>query len=295
MVLRPGSRKIQLMNPTQFQRSFETIALAIHWLVRHQEEQPSLSDLANELQLSEAHTQKTFQRFTGVSPKQFLKFLTRQHALQRLKDGQTVLETAWSSGLTGPGRLHDLLISTDALTPGEARRQGNGVNMNWGTGPSPFGPALVAWTARGISFLAFIQDKPAPEIYEQLCHQWPDARFIEQEIQAKQQLEHIFGQSIHEPIKIWLRGSPFQLKVWEALLSIPPGTHLSYANVAGVIGNRGAARATGSAIGRNPVAWLIPCHRVITGLGQWGGYRWGLDTKQAMVATEAAWKQAYPV
>ena len=208
--------------------------------------------------------------------------------MERLRQGRTVLDAALESGLSGPGRLHDLLITTEAMTPGEARRKGSGVEMIYGFGFTPFGEALLAWNERGISFLAFCHEKGRQHGWQHLNQQWPDAKLNENQALATNMLSGIFTEKEHNKLKIWLRGSPFQLRIWEALLKIPPGTHCTYGQVASLTGDTGANRAAGTAIGRNPVSWLIPCHRVINSLGTLGGYRWGLDTKRAIIAYEAA-------
>ncbi len=266
---------------------YDMVADALHYLVTHQDEQPGLAELSLHLGLSEGHVQRTFQAYAGLSPKQFLKVLTRERAMQRLRAGANVLDAALDSGLSGPGRLHDLLIDTDALTPGEARRKGAGVHMRYGTGATPFGPALVAWTERGISFLGFAREPGENRVFEELCDQWPDAEFEHAPEEARAQLRRIFDGTDAQPLKIWLRGSPFQLQVWRALLAIPVGQHVSYGMIAKSLGKDSASRAVGTAVGRNPVSWLIPCHRVITSTGNLGGYRWGLDTKLAMIGLEA--------
>lgn len=266
---------------------YDLVADALHYLVDQQAAQPSLGELAQHLGHSEAHVQRTFQAYAGVSPKQFLRMLTREKALERLRDGASVLDAAWDSGLSGPGRLHDLLITTDAMTPGEARRRGAGVLLHQGIGPTPFGPALVAWSGRGITFLGFTRDRGEAETREELHQQWPDATLHEDPEGAARQLDRIFDETQGTPLPLWLRGSPFQLKIWEALLKIPPGRHVSYQWIARAVGKERASRAVGTAVGRNPVSWLIPCHRVITSAGTLGGYRWGLATKRAMIGVEA--------
>ncbi|MCW8926236.1 MAG: bifunctional helix-turn-helix domain-containing protein/methylated-DNA--[protein]-cysteine S-methyltransferase [Xanthomonadales bacterium] len=264
----------------------------MHWLCRHQQEQPGLEELSAHIGLSPHYLQRLFQQWVGVSPKQFLKYLTKNQALERLRQGQTVFDAALDSGLSGPGRLHDLLITTEAMTPGEARRKGSGVEMMYGFGFTPFGEALLAWNERGISFLAFCHEKGRQHSWQQLSQQWPDAILNEDQAQAEETLSGIFTEKEHDKLKIWLRGSPFQLRIWEALLRIPPGTHCTYGQVATLTGNAGASRAAGTAIGRNPISWLIPCHRVINSIGTPGGYRWGMDTKQAIIAYEIATKAA---
>jgi AraC family transcriptional regulator of adaptative response/methylated-DNA-[protein]-cysteine methyltransferase len=275
------------MDSTHNSHQFELVARALSWLVEHQQDQPGLDRLARELRLSESHLQRTFQKYAGVTPKQFLRHLTRREALARLSRGENVLEAALGSGLSGPGRLHDLLIRTEALTPGEARRRGAGVPMRYGHGSTPFGPALIAWTHRGVTFLGFTGADDRPCLQE-LRSQWPDATLEEDPTGARRWLERIFDPSGTGPTPVWLRGSPFQLKIWEALTAIPPGTHWSYGQLARRVGCPGGSRAVGGAVGRNPVAWLIPCHRVITALGAAGGYRWGLSTKLAMIGCETA-------
>ena len=270
------------------QHHYQLIADALHWMCQNQQDQPSLEELAEHVDLSPYYLQRLFQEWAGVSPKQFLKYLTKSQALNRLKQGGSVLDSALSVGLSGPGRLHDLLITTQAMTPGEAKRKGLGVELKYGYGVTPFGQALLAWTDRGICFLGFCHEQGKQHIREQLIQQWPDARLTEDNLSAGKQLIKIFSEEKQERLKIWLRGSPFQLLVWEALLNLPTGTHCTYGQLASFSGHAGASRATGSAIGRNPVSWLIPCHRVINSLGTMGGYRWGVNTKQAMIGYEAA-------
>jgi len=274
----------------QHNRQYKLVSETIQWVAEHQSAQPDLQCLASEMGVSPHHLQRTFQVWAGVSPKQFLKSLTRIAALERLKKGSSVLDASLESGLSGPGRLHDLLISTDALTPGEIRKQGESVQLNYGFGETLFGKALVAWTSRGVNFLGFCEEKGAESALATLQDQWANARFRENSAVAQRWLDHIFSGSSDKPIPLWLRGSPFQLKVWEALLEIPEGTHSTYGRLAARIGHPGAARAVGTAIGSNPVAWIIPCHRVIRQLGEIGDYRWGGFTKRAMIGYEAASK-----
>ncbi len=270
------------------QRHYQIIAKALHWLCQNQQKQPGLEELAHHVGLSPHYLQRLFQEWAGVSPKQFLKYLTKAQAMERLRQGQTVLDSALSSGLSGPGRLHDLLITTQAMTPGEAKRKGFDVEMGCGYGITPFGEALLGWTDKGICFLGFCHEESKQHVWKQFKQQWPDASLSEDNLRASKKLAEIFNEKEQKKLKVWLRGSPFQLQVWEALLSLPAGTHCTYGQLASFSGHAGASRATGSAIGRNPVSWLIPCHRVINSLGTVGGYRWGINTKQAMIAYEAA-------
>ncbi len=267
---------------------YQLIADSLHWLCQNQQNQPGLGDLAQHIGFSPHYLQRIFQDWVGVSPKQFLKYLTKAQALERLREGQSILDAAIDTGLSGPGRLHDLLITTQAITPGEAKRKGFGVEMTYGFGLTPFGEALIAWTDRGICFLGFCQEEGRQHARNEFSQQWPDAALLENNRLANTKLAKIFNEKEPQNLKIWLRGSPFQLRIWEALLKIPAGTHCTYGYLAKVSGNASASRATGSAIGRNPVSWLIPCHRVINSLGTLGGYRWGSNTKQAIIGYEAA-------
>jgi len=270
------------------QHHFQLIADSIHWLCQNQQNQPSLEELAEHVGLSPHYMQRLFQEWAGVSPKQFLKYLTKTQAMERLRQGQTVLDAAVSSGLSGPGRLHDLIVTTEAMTPGEAKNRGLGLKVSFGYGKTPFGEALLGWTDKGICFLGFAHDEGRDRLWSHFRQQLPDAILSEETSQAEFKLTEIFTGSERKELRIWLRGSPFQLRIWEALLSLPTGVHCTYGQLATLTGNAGASRATGTAIGRNPVSWLIPCHRVINSLGTLGGYRWGVNTKQAMIGYEAA-------
>ncbi len=269
-------------------RQFKTISHILYWLVENRHQQPTLKQMSDHFGISESHLQKTFQEYAGVSPKQFLKHLSKEEAISRLKKGQTVLDTAIDIGLSGPGRLHDLLVTSEALTPGQVRLHGRGIHLNYGFGQTPFGEALIAWTNRGISFLGFCHKKGRKQCLDELEKQWPTVSLCENPEEADHFLRRIFDNPTNSPIKVWLRGSPFQLKVWEALLQIPPSVHCTYGQIAHQVGKPQASRAIGTAIGRNPVSWLIPCHRVITSMGTLGGYRWGIETKQVMIGLESS-------
>jgi AraC family transcriptional regulator, regulatory protein of adaptative response / methylated-DNA-[protein]-cysteine methyltransferase len=269
-------------------RNFEMVSRVLQLMVSQRDERWSLAQLAGHFGVSEYHLQRTFSRMAGVSPKKFQQFLDKQQAVEHLKKGLTVMDTTFEMGLSGPGRLHDLIVATEAMTPGEARSMGRGVFIEYGAGITPFGPAVVAWTHRGLSFLGFANDQSAEQVSEQMKSQWRGADWSEHNVAAQRRLDGIFTLRHGESIKVWLKGTPFQLKVWEALLRIPPATRVSYGQLARVLGRPNASRAVGTAIGRNPVSWLIPCHRVITSLGTPGGYRWGVATKQVMNSWEDA-------
>ena len=274
------------MNTIKSTQHYYTVANALRFLADNQNSQPSLTELAREVGMSPFHLQRVFQQWAGVSPKQFLGQLTRSAALSRLQQGDTVLDAAYESGLSGPGRLHDLIINTESVTPGEVRTQGAGVRFQYGYGETPFGRALLGWCDRGITFLAFTTVTGDDEALAEFEQQWCAANLSQDDSAAVAQLENIFAPSGHKNLKLWLRGSPFQLKVWQALLRIPENSCVSYGQLADHIGRHGASRAVGSAVGANPVAWLIPCHRVIRAVGGLGGYRWGLETKQAILGRE---------
>jgi AraC family transcriptional regulator of adaptative response/methylated-DNA-[protein]-cysteine methyltransferase len=266
---------------------FEIVHASLKWLVANRAQQPDLEALAGKTGYSTGYIQRVFLDWAGLSPKQFLQALTREAALERLNKGASNLETSMAVGLSGTGRLHDLLISTDALTPGEVKRKAEGVEMFYGYGPSPFGTALIAWNRRGISFLGFCHETGPDQALSELINQWPNALLVESPARAGEFITEIFDGSRNKPIKLWLRGSRFQLKVWQALLAIPKGSHATYSQIAAGIGHAKASRAVGSAIGSNPVAWIIPCHRVIRKIGELGGYRWGATLKGSLIGKES--------
>ena len=282
------SRVAHYNSPMDQADTFQRISEALDWLAAHRDQQPGLSQIADATGMSRFHLQRTFQRWAGVSPKKFLQALTREAAITRLRRGESVLDAALGSGLSGPGRLHDLLVTTDALTPGEARRGGAGVTLRHGFGDCLFGRALIAWNERGISFLGFCNEVEPHAARAELQHRWPEARYVGDPSGARNWLDRIFATAPDTPLPLWLRGSPFQLQVWEALLAIPEDTSVSYGQIARALGKPGAARAVGNAVGDNPVAWVIPCHRVIRQMGELGGYHWGLATKSAMIGYEHA-------
>lgn len=271
--------------------AYATVARAIRFVAAHHREQPSLAEVASHVGLSEFHLQRVFSAWAGISPKRFMQFLTKEHARAALRRSRDVLDTALDCGLSGPGRLHDLLIACDAVSPGEARRQGAGLEIRHGFGRTPFGTALVAVTARGICHLRFADDGAAAAIAE-LRTTWGAAHLEEDPALAQQTLDAVFGNFIGASwtgsLSLYLRGTNFQIKVWEALLGLPAGEVTTYGALARRIGCPGAARAVGTAVGANPLAVLIPCHRVIRESGALGGYRWGVERKQALLAREAA-------
>ena len=269
---------------------YPTIEKALRYLLEHRQQQPPLAQLARHCDLSEFHLQRVFSEWAGVSPKRFLQCLNRDYARSCLIQGQTLLDTTHSTGLSSSARLHDLFVTLEAVTPGEVRCGGENIAFSYGTHPSPFGECFIALTDRGIHQLAFIENKEAALCLKDLQLQWPAARFHQNPALTLASIEKIFnpGSNSHSPFKLWLKGSPFQFKVWEALLAIPEGRLACYSSIANDIEQPRAARAVGSAVAKNPIAYLIPCHRVIKNIGVLGNYRWGEARKQAMVGRELA-------
>jgi AraC family transcriptional regulator of adaptative response/methylated-DNA-[protein]-cysteine methyltransferase len=254
------------------------------WLGEHWQEQPSLEAVARVAGLGPHHFQRVFTQHVGVSPKKYLQFLTLGHAKRSLDDSASVLDAAFDAGLSGPGRLHDLFVSHEGLTPGEWKAQGAGLDLRCGWHDSPFGECLIVVAPRGVCGLAFRDGTRAATLAD-LARNFAGAALVEDPTTTAAYAARAFaGGDIH----LVLRGTPFQLKVWEALLRIPPGATVSYAGLAGRLGRPGAARAVAGAVAFNPVSWLIPCHRVLRGDGSITGYRWSPARKRVLLAWEAA-------
>lgn len=267
---------------------YERIAAAIRFLTDNRDNQPSLAEVAAHVHLSKFHFQRLFREWAGVTPKQFVRYLTHEYAREALRNGKTTLETAHSAGLSGTGRLHDLFIELQGCTPGEWKQRGRNVVIRYSTLDSPFGPALAAETERGLCYLSFLSEGDEPGAL--LQSEFPHASINAGDAPQTTALKALFNnwKSAPATIHLDLKGTPFQLSVWRALLSIPPAGLRSYGQVASAIGAPSAARAVGTAIGKNPIAYLIPCHRVLRESGRLGGYRWGTDRKLAINAFEAA-------
>ncbi|SMY06211.1 bifunctional helix-turn-helix domain-containing protein/methylated-DNA--[protein]-cysteine S-methyltransferase [Flavimaricola marinus] len=253
----------------------------------------SLDGLAQAMNMSPAHFQRLFSQWVGVSPKRYQQYLTLDHARSLLQERFTTLATADAVGLSGSGRLHDLFVRWEAMSPGEFARQGEGLRIGWGWFASPFGPALVMGTEKGICGIGFESDTGRDHAMADLTGRWPKAQFREDPEMLRSWVESAFG-SAKEAAEtpIYLIGAPFQIKVWEALLAIPSGHVTTYSEIAGAIGNPKAVRAVGTAVGRNPVSWVIPCHRALRKSGGLGGYHWGIPVKRAMLAYESAVAEA---
>lgn len=250
----------------------------------------SLDALATRLSMSPSHFQRVFSNWVGVSPKRYQQYLTLDHAKQLLKDRFTLLDTAAEAGLSGSSRLHDLFLRWEAMSPGDYARGGAGQQISYGWFPSPFGEALAMGTARGLCGLAFAEETGRAAAMADMQSRWPEAGYEENPDAIAAWVEAAFRGT--GETKLLMMGAPFQIKVWEALLSIPSGQVTSYSEIARAIGKPAAVRAVGTAVGRNPVSWLIPCHRALRKSGGLGGYHWGLPVKRAMLAWEAARKDS---
>lgn len=268
--------------------NFDRIAQAITFLKDHFREQPNLEQVAAHVHLSPYHFQRMFTDWAGVSPKKFLQYLSTNYAKKLLKEEQyTLSETSYQTGLSGTSRLHDLFVNIEGMTPAEYKNGGKLLDINYSFADSPFGEVIVASTSKGICHLAFCSDKT--RALELLKTAFPNARFSQHVDVIQQNALFLFSHDWNKipQIKLHLKGTDFQLKVWETLVKIPEGAVASYGKVAKAMGNPKASRAVGTAIGDNPVAYLIPCHRVIQASGAIGGYHWGSDRKVAMLGWEA--------
>ncbi|MFT7368745.1 MAG: AraC family transcriptional regulator of adaptative response [Alteromonas macleodii] len=253
----------------------------------------TLDGLAKDMDMSPAHFQRVFSRWVGVSPKRYQQYLKLNHAKTMLAKNFTMLTTADAVGLSGSGRLHDLFLKWEAMSPGEYAKGGTGLHIFWGWFESPFGPSIVMGTKKGICGLGFSNEMGANAAMQDLLGRWPNATFSENPTLLKPWVNTAFGATTtEEKAPLYLIGAPFQLKVWEALLSIPSGHVTSYSEIAQSIGIPRAMRAVGTAVGRNPISWLIPCHRALRKSGALGGYHWGLPVKRALLAWESAREDA---
>jgi AraC family transcriptional regulator of adaptative response/methylated-DNA-[protein]-cysteine methyltransferase len=285
-----------MINYKQLSDDYARIEQVIYYLEENSSQQPNLSEIAASIHLSEYHLQRLFTRWVGISPKRFLQFITKEHAKLLLANSASIMEAAYHVGLSSPGRLHDLFITWEAVTPGEYKLRGAGLTINYGFHPTPFGEILLGSTERGICNLSFVSATGRDEALEALHKNWPKASLVENPSITQPLVIWIFPSSVRNtdnPLHLYLSGSNFQLKVWEALLRIPSGNVVSYRDIASYLGEPKASRAVGNALARNPVAILIPCHRVINSLGEFGNYHYGEARKVALLGWEMA-KVAYP-
>ena len=265
---------------------YQVMRRAIEAIDAAQDEPLALADLAAGMNMSPAHFQRLFSSWVGVSPKRYQQYLTLAHAKTLLRDRFTTLQTAHAVGLSGSGRLHDLFVRWEAMSPGDYARDGAGLTVFWGWFESHFGPALVMGTHRGICGLAFAAEAGPDAAMTDLRSRWPKAVFVDDMDVLRPWAKAALG--MNGEARLHMIGAPFQIKVWEALLTIPSGHVTTYSEIAQSIGNPKAVRAVGTAVGRNPVSWLIPCHRALRKSGALGGYHWGLPVKRAMLAWESA-------
>ena len=284
--------------PDAGQFHYDLMAAALRYIETRRGEQPSLEEVAEAIGLSPTHFQRVFSQWVGVSPKRYLQHLTLDHAKRLLDDRFTVLDATFEAGLSAPSRLHDLFLRWEAMTPGEYARNGKGLTISWGWFDSPFGEVLALATGRGICGLAFAAGLGRDRILADLRGRWPAAVFREAGLDDNGGalagwVAAAFGRGRQGDtrggeVALQLIGAPFQIKAWEALLAIPSGQVTTYTEIARRIGNPKAVRAVGTAVGRNPISWLIPCHRALRRDGELGGYHWGLPLKRAMLTYESA-------
>ena len=269
---------------------YERIANVIRFLDRHHTDQPDLNELAAAAGLSPSHFHRLFSAWAGVTPKDFLQCLTLEHVKQLLFDGHNVFDAALDAGLSGPGRLHDLCVTLEAASPGEMKNGGVGMQIDYGFAETPFGEALIAETKRGICHLSFVDVGGRERVLNLLTSDWPNAKLNRNDSRIAERAAAIFAASARStsdrPLRAFVRGTPFQIRVWRALLRIPTGSLTTYGRLAEAIGQSKAARAVGSAVGANPISFIVPCHRVIRETGALGNYGGGRIRKQVMVGWE---------
>lgn len=276
-------------------RDYDRVAKALKYVTQHASQQPDLAEIATEVGLSEYHFQRLFSRWVGISPKKFLQYLTVSRAKQSLSDSTSVLDATFDAGLSSPSRLHDLFVRCEAVTPGEYKRRGQDLAIQYGFHPTPFGECLLMLTERGVCGLSFIVEGDREGALADQLIGWERAQAVFDQDGTRSAVEQIFASPNRSltraasPLRLLLRGTPFQVKVWEALLRVPAGSLTTYESLARLSGYRGnAARAVGQAVSHNLIAYLIPCHRIIRKTGAIGNYRWGTARKRALIGWEAA-------
>ena len=276
---------------------YDRIEKAIGYIVGHVNSQPSLDDVAEHLNLSPWHFQRLFRRWAGISPKRFLQIQTLEHAKNMLKQSRSVMETTNALGLGSSSRLHDHFVTLEAVTPGEFKTGGRGLDMYWGIHITPFGRALIAVSDRGISHLSFIDEQTQDSCIQEIAENWPNARLTHASKNTASYVQKIFSRQdiTGNTIPLFVQGTNFQVNVWRALLRIPPGCLMTYGQLSEMIGKPGSARAVGTAVATNPVAFLIPCHRVIRASGVIGNYRWGSIRKRAILGWETTGTGNQPI
>ncbi|MGL5115542.1 MAG: methylated-DNA--[protein]-cysteine S-methyltransferase [Beijerinckiaceae bacterium] len=283
---------------------YDRVRRALEFLTRRYQRQPSLDEVAEHVGMTPQHFHQLFRRFAGLTPKAFLQALTLDRAKALLSGNASLLDATYELGLSGPGRLHDLFVTHEAMSPGEWKAGGAGLTLRYGYHASPFGEALAVLTDRGLAALGWVDDKDAPGraadsgkpaggregALADMVHRWPKAMFVEDQPAAAEAIRRIFDMDCwrpDRPLRVVMLGSDFEVRVWQALLDIPLGQATTYGRVASRIGKPSAARAVGAAVGRNPLSFVVPCHRVLGGTGALTGYHWGITRKQAILGWEA--------
>ncbi len=279
------------MTMEQLEEDYHRVEQAIRFIEEETLRQPSLGEIAEAAGLSEFHFQRLFSRWVGISPKRFLQFLTKEYARTLLEESRDVLSVSFDAGLSSPGRLHELFVTCEAVTPGEVKSRGEGLTIQYGFHPSPFGRCILAVTERGICGLSFVKEGPESELVDGLHRRWPGARLLQEPEATAPVAKQVFAFDAHHrpgPLHLFVRGTNFQIQVWQALIRIPLGKAVTYEDIADHIGMPRASRAVGNAVGHNPIPFLIPCHRVIRKLGEFGNYGEGPQRKKAILGWEAA-------
>jgi AraC family transcriptional regulator of adaptative response/methylated-DNA-[protein]-cysteine methyltransferase len=286
------------MKPSDYSsacRDYERIEKAIKYIETHFDRQPELKEIADHIGLSEFHFQRLFSRWVGISPKRFLQFLTKEYVKELLSRPTNLLDATFDAGLSSPGRLHDLFVACEAVTPGEYKAGGRGLIISYGFHESPFGECLIGRTERGICWLSFVRNGNRQAILSELADAWKNARMVEDRNGTQSLIARIYDPArwiSSNPLPVLVKGTNFQIKVWEALLRIPVGTVVTYEDIALCIGFPKAVRAVGNAVGKNPVSFVIPCHRVVRKSAAFGNYGGGPERKKAMLGWEAAMRAA---
>ena len=276
------------------ERDYRRIEDTIHWVRKNFRNQPSVGEMAEVAHLSPFHFSRLFREWAGISPHQYLRIVTHESARAELARGGGLLEASVDLGLSGPGRLHDLFVDIEAVSPGEYRSGGQDIGIRYGEADSPFGPCAIATTPRGICSLEFVDSDDSCDFVSSLAHKWPYADLQHDPELASSVVQSIFASDRKPRLRVHISGTNFQIQVWKALLRLPSGDTTTYGELARAVDRPGAARAVGSAVGSNPVAWLIPCHRVLRSDGKLGGYHWGPRRKEAMLAWETAHSVSMP-
>jgi len=280
------------MRSKQEEVDYRRIERAIRYIREHHSSQPSLEEVAGQVHMSPFHFQRLFTRWAGISPKKFLQYLTLQYAKKQIREDLSLTEIAFEAGLSGTGRLHDLFVHMEGMTPGQYKCSGKGVTIHYGFHAGPFGPFVLGLTSeKQICSLEFIEDEEKAK--QSLQKQWSESKLVYDPRFTTPLAKEIFSHKSTIPLTLLVKGTPFQLKVWEALLRIPFGELVSYQSVSEHVNNPRGLQATGGAIGKNPIAFLIPCHRVVRKTGEINGYRWGMDRKAALIGWEAAHMQPH--